>query len=53
MYLGVEISVASFVFAWGLGSKDIRVNKKNNQPIEEGDGGQRYNSHIDWVLASY
>lgn len=28
MYLGVGVSVATFVFAWGLGWKDIRVEKK-------------------------
>ncbi|MCJ1386604.1 hypothetical protein MMC17_009730 [Xylographa soralifera] len=30
MYLGVGIAVASFAFAWGLGWKDIRVEKKKN-----------------------
>ncbi|KAL4756985.1 uncharacterized protein BDW70DRAFT_163954 [Aspergillus foveolatus] len=41
MYLDVGISVAAFAFAWRLGWKDIRVNKKNNQPIEEGDEGAK------------
>ncbi|KAL4947230.1 hypothetical protein BDW69DRAFT_190382 [Aspergillus filifer] len=41
MYLGVGLSVAAFAFAWGLGWKDIRVDKKNNQPNEEGDEGAK------------
>lgn len=28
MYLGVALSIATFAFAWGLGWKDIRVQKK-------------------------
>lgn len=28
MYLGVGVSIATFAFAWGLGWKDIRVEKK-------------------------
>ncbi|KEF53516.1 uncharacterized protein A1O9_10491 [Exophiala aquamarina CBS 119918] len=28
MYLGIAISVATFAFSWGLGWKDIRVEKK-------------------------
>ncbi|KAI0160958.1 MFS general substrate transporter [Hypoxylon sp. FL1284] len=28
MYLGVAISAAAFVFAWGLGWKDVRVEKR-------------------------
>lgn len=28
MYLGVGVSIATFCFAWGLGWKDIRVEKK-------------------------
>lgn len=28
MYLGVALSTATFAFAWGLGWKDIRVQKK-------------------------
>ncbi|KAL2866060.1 MDR family MFS transporter [Aspergillus lucknowensis] len=38
MYLGVGISVAAFVFAGGLGWKDIRVNKKDNQSVVKEDG---------------
>jgi len=30
MYLGVGVSVATFAFAWGLGWKDIRVERKLN-----------------------
>ena len=28
MYLGISLSIAAFAFAWGLGWKDIRVQKK-------------------------
>ena len=28
MYLGIAISIATFAFSWGLGWKDIRVEKK-------------------------
>ena len=36
MYLGIGIGAASFAFAWGLGWKDIRVEKKkvNKSEIE-------------------
>ncbi|GAB1313414.1 hypothetical protein MFIFM68171_03624 [Madurella fahalii] len=30
MYLGIAVSVAAFGFAWGLGWKDIRVERKLN-----------------------
>lgn len=30
MYLGIGVSVAAFAFAWGLGWKDIRVERKLN-----------------------
>ncbi len=30
MYLGIGVSIAAFSFAWGLGWKDIRVEKKLN-----------------------
>ena len=30
MYLGIAVSVAAFAFAWGLGWKDIRVERKLN-----------------------
>lgn len=36
MYLGIGVSVAAFAFAWGLGWKDIRVDKKLNA-IENSD----------------
>ncbi|TEA12656.1 Efflux pump afoB [Colletotrichum sidae] len=28
MYLGIGVSIAAFAFGWGLGWKDIRVEKK-------------------------
>ncbi|KIW67595.1 hypothetical protein PV04_06833 [Phialophora macrospora] len=42
MYLGIAASVATFAFAWGLGWKDIRVERKLKalQPPEPGDGDQ-------------
>ena len=27
MYFGIGVSIAAFAFAWGLGWKDIRVEK--------------------------
>jgi hypothetical protein len=30
MYLGISVSIAAFAFAWGLGWKDIRVERKLN-----------------------
>jgi hypothetical protein len=40
MYLGIAASVATFAFAWGLGWKDIRVERKliALQSSEAGDG---------------
>jgi hypothetical protein len=38
MYFGVGISCAAFCFAWGLGWKDIRVEKKNAAKSETDDG---------------
>jgi len=41
MYLGVGIGFAAFVFAWGLGWKDIREEKKKLEIIKsETDGGK-------------
>ena len=37
MYLGVGLSVMSFVFAMGLGWKDIRVEKKKENRDSEMD----------------
>lgn len=31
MYLGIAVSVVAFAFAWGLGWKDIRVEKERNE----------------------
>ena len=42
MYLGIGVSVAAFAFAWGLGWKDIRVEKRLNaitQASDSEDGG--------------
>lgn len=36
MYLGIGVSVAAFGFAWGLGWKDIRVERKLKQIREAG-----------------
>lgn len=43
MYLGIAVSVASFAFAWGLGWKDIRVERQLNaiQSSETKDGEMR------------
>lgn len=30
MYLGIGVAIVAFAFAWGLGWKDIRVEKKLN-----------------------
>ncbi|KAF4832996.1 Efflux pump afoB [Colletotrichum tropicale] len=40
MYLGVAVSIATFAFAWGLGWKDIRVEKKLKAIKSEADGEQ-------------
>ncbi|KAJ0282586.1 hypothetical protein COL940_005139 [Colletotrichum noveboracense] len=40
MYLGVAVSIATFAFAWGLGWKDIRVEKKLKAIESEADGEQ-------------
>ncbi|KAI8315203.1 Efflux pump afoB [Colletotrichum sp. SAR11_240] len=40
MYLGVAVSIATFAFAWGLGWKDIRVEKKLKAIRSEADGEQ-------------
>lgn len=44
MYLGIGVSVATFIFGWGLGWKDIRVQKKlqaiqSSPSPETEDGG--------------
>lgn len=40
MYLGIAASVLAFSFAWGLGWKDIRVEKKLKAiKADEKDGG--------------
>ncbi|KAH8906887.1 MFS general substrate transporter [Coniochaeta sp. PMI_546] len=36
MYLGIGVSVAAFAFAWGLGWKDIRVERKLKEIREAG-----------------
>lgn len=37
MYLGIGVSVAAFAFAWGLGWKDIRVERKLNAITQASD----------------
>jgi hypothetical protein len=57
MYLGIGVSVAALGFAWGLGWKDIRVERKLNAinssrtveetevDVQEGEKSQRENQN--------
>jgi hypothetical protein len=40
MYLGIAVSVAAFAFAWGLGWKDIRVERKLNAIQAQGSDSE-------------